>query len=86
MEDEFADLRHLSLFQAGSGQASRLKHRNSVKQLREKDVDLVYDEEDTIDYRPQERDFKHKQVPNPSACSMQTTVALTPPRSSRDGR
>ncbi|KAL0256341.1 hypothetical protein SLS55_008735 [Diplodia seriata] len=62
MEDEFGDLKHLSLFQAGSGQATRLKHRNSVKQLREKDADLVYDEEDTIDYRPQERDFKHEQV------------------------
>lgn len=85
MEDEFGDLKHLSLFQAGSGQATRLKHRNSVKQLREKDADLVYDEEDTIDYRPQERDFKHEQVPNPSSCSTET-VALTPPRSSRDGR
>lgn len=61
MEDELGDLKHLSLFQ-GSGQASRLKHRHSKPQLKDKDVDLVYDEEDTIDYRPQERDFKHKQV------------------------
>ncbi|KAK7715811.1 hypothetical protein SLS57_006816 [Botryosphaeria dothidea] len=61
MEDELGDLKHLTLFQ-GSGQASRLKHRHSKPQLKEKDVDLVYDEEDTIDYRPQERDFKHKQV------------------------
>ncbi|EOD44915.1 Potassium transporter [Neofusicoccum parvum] len=61
MEDDLGDLKHLTLFQ-GSGPAARLKHRSSKSQLKEKDVDLVYDEEDTIDYRPQERDFKHKQV------------------------
>lgn len=28
----------------------------------EKEVDPDYDEEDSIDIRPQERDFKHKQA------------------------
>lgn len=45
----------------------------------------MYDEEDTIDYRPQERDFKHKQVHSPFWLPAEH-LPLTPPRSLRDGR
>lgn len=80
MDEELGDLKHLTLFTT----ASRLKHRQSKPQLKDKDVDLVYDDEDTIDYRPQERDFKHKQVPF-AALLHRCIRALTRSRSSKDG-